>query len=339
MPRNSSGTYSLPLPPVIDGTTIEAAWANQTLADMAQALTDSLDREGRGGMNTAFRVAFGTAALPAFAFTAATGTGMNASATTLDFSVNGTLAGSISSAGWLLSSPLVVTGAVTPNANNAHDLGSTTQRWRDLFLGGAVNAASAAFSGSVTANQFNGSTFGSGGNILITAPVISFQNSSVLLQLTGASLRPATDGAIDLGGGSNRFASVYGVAFYGSFNGNLNGNATTATTATNATNATNAGTASVANTLAAGGTSAGLAVMHDPGADSQSIGIGGIVLARADLGAANQPWGTAVAMSGGVATLTLFTSSGGTPTQTIAYGTWRFLGNAQGANGMWVRVA
>ena len=46
MPRNGSGTYELPLPNVVDGTAIEASWANMTLADLATALTNSIAKDG-----------------------------------------------------------------------------------------------------------------------------------------------------------------------------------------------------------------------------------------------------------------------------------------------------
>lgn len=51
MPRNSSGTYTLPAGnPVVTGTTISSTWANTTLTDLANAMTDSLSRSGDGGM-------------------------------------------------------------------------------------------------------------------------------------------------------------------------------------------------------------------------------------------------------------------------------------------------
>jgi hypothetical protein len=75
MPRNSSGTYSLPLPPVIPDTVIESVWANTSLDDVAQALTDSLDRYGRGSMVGPFRFADGTLASPGASWTAETNTG------------------------------------------------------------------------------------------------------------------------------------------------------------------------------------------------------------------------------------------------------------------------
>lgn len=65
MPRNSSGTYSLPAGnPVASAETISSTWANTTLADIQQALTDSLDRLGRGGMIAPFRFADGELAAP-----------------------------------------------------------------------------------------------------------------------------------------------------------------------------------------------------------------------------------------------------------------------------------
>lgn len=51
MPRDSSGNYTLPAGnPVITGTLIESTWANPTMEDIGQALSDSLDRFGRGTM-------------------------------------------------------------------------------------------------------------------------------------------------------------------------------------------------------------------------------------------------------------------------------------------------
>lgn len=64
MSRNTAGTYTLPLPPVIPGEFVEAEWANDTLDDVAQALSDSLDRFGRGGMQAPFKFLDGTLAAP-----------------------------------------------------------------------------------------------------------------------------------------------------------------------------------------------------------------------------------------------------------------------------------
>jgi len=48
MPRNGNGEYDLPAGnPVVPGTVIESTWANNTLNDLASALTDSLTADGQ----------------------------------------------------------------------------------------------------------------------------------------------------------------------------------------------------------------------------------------------------------------------------------------------------
>ena len=48
MSRNGSGTYTLPAGnPVVTGTTISSTWANNTLADIATAITGSLAADGQ----------------------------------------------------------------------------------------------------------------------------------------------------------------------------------------------------------------------------------------------------------------------------------------------------
>jgi len=51
MSRNGSGTYSLPAGnPVVTGTTISSTWANNTMNDLASALTDSVAADGQTSM-------------------------------------------------------------------------------------------------------------------------------------------------------------------------------------------------------------------------------------------------------------------------------------------------
>lgn len=48
MSRNGSGTYTLPAGnPVVTGTTISSTWANNTLQDMATALSGSIAADGQ----------------------------------------------------------------------------------------------------------------------------------------------------------------------------------------------------------------------------------------------------------------------------------------------------
>jgi len=51
MSRNGSGVYSLPAGnPVVTGTTISSSWANNTMNDLAAALTDSVAADGQTPM-------------------------------------------------------------------------------------------------------------------------------------------------------------------------------------------------------------------------------------------------------------------------------------------------
>lgn len=77
MPRNSSGNYTLPAGnPVVANTLIETAWANPTMSDIGSAITDSLDRQGRGAMLAALRLTDGVLAAPALAFSSETTSGL-----------------------------------------------------------------------------------------------------------------------------------------------------------------------------------------------------------------------------------------------------------------------
>lgn len=77
MPRNAAGVYSLPgaVNPVSVDEIITSNWANSTLTDVATAMSDSLDRNGRGGMLAPFRNADGTLPAPGLTFTNEPSTG------------------------------------------------------------------------------------------------------------------------------------------------------------------------------------------------------------------------------------------------------------------------
>ena len=82
MPRNTSGVYTLPAGnPVTAGTTIDASWANTTLSDLANEITNSLDRNGNGGMLAAFRFSDGTLSAPGMSWLNETSTGFYRSGT------------------------------------------------------------------------------------------------------------------------------------------------------------------------------------------------------------------------------------------------------------------
>lgn len=74
--RNSAGTMSAVNGPYISGTAINSAQVNARLSDIESELTNSLDRNGRGGMLAATRGIDGTVAAPAYSWTSETGTGL-----------------------------------------------------------------------------------------------------------------------------------------------------------------------------------------------------------------------------------------------------------------------
>jgi hypothetical protein len=76
MSRNASGVYSLPLSPVVTGTTIASSWANTTLADIAAEMTDSLDRSGKGAMLAPMLLTNGAYTSPSLAFATEISTGL-----------------------------------------------------------------------------------------------------------------------------------------------------------------------------------------------------------------------------------------------------------------------
>jgi hypothetical protein len=77
MARNASGTYSLPAGnPVTTGTTINSTVQNNTTADLATELTDSLCRSGKGSMLAPLPLAAGTVSLPGLTFDSDTDTGL-----------------------------------------------------------------------------------------------------------------------------------------------------------------------------------------------------------------------------------------------------------------------
>ena len=70
MPRDASGNMTLVAGnPVQSNTVISSTWANPTMSDLANELTQSLDRSGRGGMLVPFLNVDGTAGAPGITFT------------------------------------------------------------------------------------------------------------------------------------------------------------------------------------------------------------------------------------------------------------------------------
>lgn len=110
MPRNSSGTYSLPSGnPVVSNTLIQSTWANTTMSDLGSSITDSLDRSGRGAMLAPLKNTDGTQVAPAMTFSSEGTLGLyRVSAGILGFAVGGALVLSLSATGLIYTTPLII---------------------------------------------------------------------------------------------------------------------------------------------------------------------------------------------------------------------------------------
>lgn len=78
MPRNGSGTAIPPVTvnPVSPGTTITSNWANTTVTDTYNELTNSLPRDGQAPMTAPLKIVDGSASVPGLSFNSATSSGL-----------------------------------------------------------------------------------------------------------------------------------------------------------------------------------------------------------------------------------------------------------------------
>ena len=112
MPRNAAGVYSLPNPPVVTDTTILSSDENTTRDDLAAEITNSLDRNGRGGMLAPFRIADGTLATPGLAFLNEPSTGLfRSGAGAMALVIGATAVISMTAALTTISTPQLALGA------------------------------------------------------------------------------------------------------------------------------------------------------------------------------------------------------------------------------------
>ena len=232
MPRNPSGTYTLPAGnPVEAGTLIEANWANTTLNDIANELTDSLSRSGEGGMLAPFRLADGLQATPGIAWLNEPSTGFYRAGSgemwgvvsgtqVLQYTANGVLIpasrtftnnGNTTLGGTLaVTGASTLTGALTANGG----VGTTT-----LSTSGLATLNSA----SVTGNLSVGGTLTLTGGLTLNGNVTVGDSSADTLTInsTITSNMLFTDNTYDIGAsGATRPRHVY-VAGNGVFGGTL----------------------------------------------------------------------------------------------------------------------
>ena len=152
MPRNSSGVYTLPSGnPVVPGTTIDAAWANDTMEDMANELTNSLSRTGAGGMLAPFRIADGLVTGPGLSYLNETNTGLYRSgAGSTWMAVLGVNTVQFSTVGLTIPFGKALTAQGTASVTGTLSVTGGTTLASSLAVGGAITATGGVL-GNVTA--------------------------------------------------------------------------------------------------------------------------------------------------------------------------------------------
>ena len=202
MSRNGSGTYSLPAGnPVVTGTTITSTWANNTLTDIASALTDSVAADGQTPMtgdldlntNKVINLEPATVAGNAVEydqFVNATTTAVNITGGT----INGTTIGATTAATGRFTT-LAATGAFTA-ATTAAITGNTT-------VGGTLTVTGlGAFNGTGALKIPAGTT---GQQPSPTTGMIRFNSSTNLFEGYGASAWGSLGGGATGGAGNQIF--------------------------------------------------------------------------------------------------------------------------------------
>jgi len=159
MPRNASGIYTLPGGnPVTPGDVIEADWANTTLEDVADALTNSLSRTGAGGMLAPFRIADGSVSGPGLSYLNETNSGLYRSGSgSVWMSILGVNTAQFSTVGLTIPSGKALTAQGNASVSGTFAVGGATTLGSTLAVTGAITAT-----GGVTGNIAGNVTAASG---------------------------------------------------------------------------------------------------------------------------------------------------------------------------------
>ena len=186
MPRNGSGIYTLPAGnPVVPGTTIDSAWANDTMEDMANEITNSLSRTGAGGMLAPFRLADGTVTAPGIAWLNETNSGLYRSgAGSTWMSILGVNTAQFSTVGLTIPFGKALTAQGNASVAGTFAVGGHTALASTLAVTGALTA-SGGVTGNVTGNVTAGSGTSTFNDVVITGALDMTAGSSATI--TGLS--------------------------------------------------------------------------------------------------------------------------------------------------------
>ena len=183
MPRNGSGTYTLPESAFVAGTTIQSAPVNNNFSDIASAITGSLATDGQSSMTGAIKAAAGTVGAPSYAFASDTNTGFFlVAADTIGAVVASTLAAQIAASSTatffgnlrVSAATLGVAGNIVTSAalvvESSATVGSHIRGGADLFITGSATV---------------GSNLHVGGNISVAGSVLTNFRIAASATITG----------------------------------------------------------------------------------------------------------------------------------------------------------
>lgn len=128
MSRNGSGTYSLPAGnPVVTGTTVSTTWANNTLSDIATALTGSIAADGQTPITA--NIPMNNKKLTGLAAGTTSGDALSYGQGSMGpiSGTTGTFSGAVSGATGAFTG--LVTGSVGMNVGNVASATATTLDW------------------------------------------------------------------------------------------------------------------------------------------------------------------------------------------------------------------
>lgn len=134
MPRAVNGTYTLPAGnPVVTATVISSTWANTTLADLATAMTASLDRSGNGAMLAGLKLFDGAVGTPGLTWGTETTSGLyRVSAGVFGYSIAGVIKLQINTNGIQVANGVLATPSLS--FINDPDCGLYRQGANDIYM-------------------------------------------------------------------------------------------------------------------------------------------------------------------------------------------------------------
>lgn len=220
MPRNGTGTYSLPQSPFVAGTVISSAAVNSDFSDIAAALTASLPRDGQAGMSAVLPLSS-----TGFHYITDVNSGMRSTATSAQaISCGGVDVVQLTSTTLVFTGALNVVGVISNNGTPVFPLPTAALADASVTYAKIQNVGASRIFGNPTGAPAVGSeiSLGAGMSFVGTTLVSTINPALVPGYLSGLTLSTA--------GSSATFSVAAGVANDTASGGLMTGSALSKTT-------------------------------------------------------------------------------------------------------------